>query len=159
MGHSLSNGRERDVQESGGVPRGAGWLLLPLLLTLQACTVRFISAHDPVLDAQTTELCTRFEAFLYKMETRPSGFAANQDFYDNARAELWTARLRAESTPQSEFLGKHYTLLSDNLELLAKLHQQGGEKGLTPAVIGPAREALRTQFRALTQLHTALRRS
>lgn len=138
------------------------WLAPLLLLATSACTVRFISEHDPVLDEATSGLQAQLEAFLNGMESKAGAlegtYDSNRDFYDSVRAELSTLRLRAEAQPKSELLVRHYELLGQNVDQLVKLHQEGAEAGLKPAVIGPAREAFRTQFRALLTLHAALRR-
>ena len=134
-----------------------------LLLACCACTnVRLITDYDQVLDQRISALAERTESFLADMEassgTPPGTYEQNRAFYRDAKATIAALRLRTEAAGQAELLTQHLQLLDDNIENLRKLHEMGQEGGLKPIVLGPARDALRAQFRAIQKLEMELRR-
>jgi hypothetical protein len=67
-------------------------------------------------------------------------------------------RLRAEAIPQNELTIAQLADLEASIESLKQLHIEGGERGLRPAVIRPARIAINTHLGAIIRLELAKRR-
>ncbi len=129
--------------------------LLGLFLVLAVgCGARH--AYDSKLDAEGQALGERTLAFVDKMvqsEGTPSGtYAANQAFYETTARELVDLRLRSTQVEGGAPLAEHFRLITENLELLRRLHEGRGEQGLSKTLAGPARESLAVQFATLARL-------
>jgi hypothetical protein len=144
------------------------FLALWMCLDLGGCQVRFVSQYDPQTDAAATELQQRIEGFLIDMEIASQSdlpedvsrrsYAVNRAFYRDVQVALSSMRLRAEAIPQNELTIQQIAGLEGSIESLRQLHIEGGERGLRPAVIGPARIGLNTHLGAIIRLELAKRR-
>lgn len=136
--------------------------LVLLLTVVSGCSIKLISDYDELIDRYATELQSKIETFLIKMErlagTGEGGYAANTGFYDELHGTLTTLLLRAETIEDNQIVAEQIILLQANLENLRKLHQMQGEKGLTKELVGPMRIAFNTQFKAIVKLQNQLRR-
>ena len=147
----------------GGFPRQllAVWLL-NLLVVLGCQQVRFVSAHDEVVDRGTTALHTKIASFVGKMVMfagRPEGtYAANEAAYPDLQAEVSSLLLRAGATPKNEITRRQFDELQANVERLRQLHQLGGDRGLRKAVATPALAAIDVNCSAIIKLELAKRR-
>lgn len=135
---------------------------MAVMILSSACTVRLIAEYDPILDSSVSALSSKVNSFLARMETTagtPAGeYAPNAGFYAEVLGELKTLQLRTEQQEKAKLIEESLVLLSRNIENLRSLHQAGGAAGLSVPVLGPARSALETQFRALFAIENALRR-
>jgi len=138
------------------------FLVIAFMLVSLGCAVRLIADYDEIIDKSATDLQGRIETFLTKMErtagTSEGEYANNTAFYDEIKGTLSSMRVRAEAIPKNKHTVEHIELIEQNIENLRKLHEKQKEKGLTEAHIGPARNALNTQFTALIKLQNALKR-
>jgi hypothetical protein len=139
------------------------WLVAAaaVLALSPGCTVRLISDYDEVIDAKATELRSKLDAFLSKLERTAGTDDAKHEkfasFYEEVRAELSSMLLRAKLAPKSETVQEQITLASKSVDTLEEIHKKFGvdkekfEKGIRPA--------FDTQFGAIIRLQKALKRS
>jgi hypothetical protein len=136
-------------------------LLLIIVLTTVACTVRLISDYDDVLDKDVTALQLSTETFLNQLAseagTPAAAYSANSDFYLKTNASLRTMATRAASQPKSNIVVGEVQTLQTTFNDLQKLHQLNGDKGLSVENIANTRSALETEFTSILTLELALK--
>ncbi|TCL70891.1 hypothetical protein EDC14_100836 [Hydrogenispora ethanolica] len=137
--------------------------LLVLALAFSGCGVKLIAEYDAIIDRYVTDLQAGIETFLVKMERTagtPDGqYRNNAGFYDQIKGSLNSILSRANSLPQNELVVAEINLLRQNVENLRQIHENQGEKGLTPPLIEPIRAAFEAQLTAIIKLQHALKRS
>ena len=133
-----------------------------LLAVLSCGPVRLVSPYDAVLDEGTTALHSKVAAFVGKMAIlsgKAEGtYEANKHFYPEVMAEVSSLRLRAAAVPNNEISVKLFDELAANLDRLRKLHEIGGDGGLSEVVAGPALAALDVNFQSILKFEIAKRR-
>jgi lysyl-tRNA synthetase class I len=144
-----------------------------LLLFSLGCTIRMVSEYDPTLDRGVTELNQRTEKFItglektyIKMKTAKNeaqrqelqkklSYAANEEFYDDFRADLQVLTIRAEITPNNQLTVNQLKALGKVLDDMEKQQKEGfqdvGEFELD-------RQAFNRTFRAILKLEIAKKR-
>jgi hypothetical protein len=136
-----------------------GLVCLGLALVLAGCTsVRLIAPYDEQTDKAVTELQRKVETFLIGLERnagKPAGaYEANVKFYDEARVDLSSIRVRAAAIPKNDITLQQIDLLAENLRLLENLHKQGIPAGQ----VAPLRSAFNAGFTAILKLEIAKKR-
>jgi hypothetical protein len=127
-----------------------------LVLLFTGCAVTLVGPYDAITDQSVTDLSTRTELFLERMEATGGGYSANRDFYRDAKANIHTIRLRAELYPKNEGELKLLDQLSENLDNLAQLHRAGPLTGVAGQT---ARDLIDGNFRSLLEVELAKKRS
>ena len=129
-----------------------------LSLFICSCAVVLVGPYDEVTDKAISDLETKTEQFLAKMESTKGSYEANKSFYDDAKASIRAIRLRAELYGTEKNKGELDDIdkLGQAFDQLAELHQIGplaGRAGNT------ARSLIETNFQALLQIELAKKRS
>lgn len=138
-----------------GVPRGSCLLGL-LILFFGSCAVILVGPYDEVTDQAITDLASRTEEFLTRMEATGAPYHGNETFYSDAKGRLRAIRLRAELYPKNTGELTLLDKLSENLDNLSDLHRAGPLTGTAGEV---ARKLIETNFEALLQVELAKKRS
>jgi hypothetical protein len=125
-------------------------------LIISGCAVMLVGPYDEVTDKAINDLEIKTEQFIAKMENTRGDYEGNKPFYVDAKASVRTIRLRAELYPKNAGELKELDLLDQNLDNLAKLHRAGA---LTGIAADGARTALEANFKSLTQIELAKKRS
>jgi hypothetical protein len=126
-----------------------------------SCAVVFVGPYDEVTDKAISDLETKTEQFLAKMESTKGSYEANKSFYVDAKASIRAIRLRAELYGRDKNKGELDDIdrLEKAFDLLAELHKTGpligGERGSGTL----ARAEIETNFQALLQIELAKKRS
>lgn len=139
-----------------------GLLAALLIAGTYGCPVHFVSNYDQVTDQTATELQTKVDTFLVKMQAAagtPDGdYNHNKAFYDDMDGALQALLSRAEAIPQNKFTVEQVTALQKSMMDLRKLHEERGSNGLTATFVAPAKSALDGNFKAIIALEGAKRR-
>lgn len=138
-------------------------IVLCFLVALSGCTsVKFVSDYDEQTDRVATELQTKVETFLIKMERvagTPEGtYANNVQFYDEMLGALSALRVRANTLVKNKITVEMIETIETNIGNLKNLHERQGDKGLKKQLSGPARGAINAQFAALIKFENEKKR-
>jgi len=138
------------------------FLAILTLFACVACTVRFVSEYDDVVDHSTTELQKRVETFVRNMETEagtPEGeYENNKKVYDELLADVNAIKVRASAATKNDITVEQIELVGKNIEDLKKLHVHGGNTGLRASVADPALVLLNVEFTAIIKFELAKKR-
>jgi hypothetical protein len=121
-----------------------------------SCAVVLVGPYDEVTDQAITELETKTEQFLVKMELGGGDYQSNKSFYRDAKASVRAIRLRAELYEKNEGELRELDLLAQNFDNLAKLHRLGSLTGNAGSI---ARTQIETNFQSLIRIELAKKRS
>src|SRR5712691_5536460 len=125
-----------------------------LTVLATSCAVVLVGPYDEVTDKAISDLETKTEQFLAKMESTKGGYDGNKSFYDDARASIRAIRLRAELYGTDKNKGELDDIdkLQQAFDQLAELHQTGALAGRAGTT---ARSLIETNFQALLQIELA----
>ncbi len=117
-----------------------------------------VGPYDQVTDKAISDLETKTELFLAKMEATGGSYESNKTFYQESKAAIRAIRLRAELYGKDKNRGELDDLdkLDQNFDNLAELHRAGP---LTGKPVNIARVEIETNFQSLIQIELAKKRS
>ena len=133
-------------------------VILTLIFSVGCTSIKLIADYDEIIDSSITEFQKNMETHLIKLErnigTDDASHENNIDFYDEARVELSSIRVRAAAIPKNELTLTQIELLIQNLENLEKIHKLG----MAANDIPPLRNAFNTGTTAILKLELAKKR-
>jgi hypothetical protein len=142
-------------------PAFAWPVLLALMVMLAGC-VRLVSNYDETLDRQLTAYAEKSDKFLLRMGRlagTPEGtYGQNAGYYDDARGDLSTMRIRSGSQPNNDITTEQIANLEQYLDQVEKLHQAGGNGGMPMPVIARLRQSNSQAIGAALALEMAKKR-
>ncbi|QRY35531.1 hypothetical protein JVX96_29980 (plasmid) [Variovorax sp. PDNC026] len=135
------------------------WLAAMVLGLLAGCTnIRLVGDYDKAMDDGVTALQKKTESHLVRVSAVPGPKAApykgTESFYQDARVEISSLRVRADSTARNSLTVRMLDKLQNNYDRLERMHKEG----LTVAEIPVLRGALNSQFTAILTFELAKRR-
>lgn len=131
-----------------------------VVLLLTGCTsVRLISDYDEITDKKVTEIQEKFAQHFVKLErvigTKDAEFDNFIQFYDEAKSQLSTLRVRANAIDKNDIVIKQLDFLDKNISDLESLHKIGFKK--TSEII-PLKKAFDLSFTAIIKFQMSLKR-
>ena len=100
-------------------------IIFVLLFSVGCTSIKLIANYDEVIDSSVTEFQRNMETHLIKLErnigTDDASHENSIEFYDEARVELSSIRVRAAAIPKNELTLTQIELLIRNLENLEKI--------------------------------------
>jgi hypothetical protein len=140
----------------GNGVRSLGVVVGSLVVLFSACPKA--SLYDPALEAASTDWRSKIGDFITSAEQKagtPDGtLEANKQFYEDMQKSIGEQIARTKAGSGSERAIQILESLSSSIEKLRKLHELGGEGGLTQAMGEPARQIIETELRALEKLQS-----
>ena len=129
------------------------------VLAIDGCvSIRLIADYDEQTDKSVTKFQRKMETFLTALErnaTKAEGtYAANVEFYDEAKVDLSAIRVRAAALPKNEITLSQIDVLRDSLDRLEQLHQLG----IRAEHLAPIRSAFNSTCTAILKLELAKKR-
>lgn len=141
------------------------WVLLFVAFTLSACsTIELISQYDDETDKNVTALHKDVTTFLTKLGNQTDfatcSHASNIEFYEQARINLTTITVRAQSIPKNDITIEMLGNLGDSIDTLEQLHmiKNTGSKCLTKDELAPIQSAFNVSTTSILRLETAKKR-
>ncbi|MBN2486153.1 MAG: hypothetical protein JXB34_09285 [Bacteroidales bacterium] len=130
------------------------------LLFLTSCSnIRLVSDYDDITDKKVTELQDKFARHFVKLEraigTSEADYSHFIEFYDAAKSELRTLRVRANAIDKNTIVTEQLDLLEKNVSDLEELHKMGFS---TTAEIIPLKSAFELSFTAIIKFQMGLKR-
>jgi hypothetical protein len=130
-----------------------------VLIAAVACTsVRLIGDYDEQLDKGITRFHRNMEAHLTALErqigTEKAEYENYGAFYQDARVELSSIRVRAAAHPKNDLTLEQVDLLIENLDNLETMHREG----INANDIPPVRNAFNIGTTAILKLEFAKKR-
>ncbi len=141
-----------------------------LLFTFNGCNVKYISSYDETTDKSVTALQRKVESLFITLESQDGlpecAYDNHTKFYQDAKVELSSIKVRAAAIPKNEITAKQIELLYNSLSDLEKLHKikkkktkESGElKCISADEIKPLRTAFNSSFTAILKLELAKKR-
>lgn len=135
------------------------WLVAIAVTLLVGCTnIRLVGDYDKAIDDGVTALQKKTETHLIKITavsgSKTAPYKGTEGFYQDARIEVSSLRVRADSTTRNSLTVRMLDKLQNNLDRLERMHKEG----LTVAEIPVLRGALNSQFTAILTFELAKRR-
>lgn len=122
------------------------------------CNIRLVSDYDEQTDKAATAFQRKIEMFFTFLEQnadKPEGkYEQNINFYNEAKVDLSSLRVRAAALPENGITVQQVDLLIDSLNNLEELHKTG----LTREQIPPLRSAFNISCTAILKYELAKKR-
>jgi len=133
------------------------YLILILLFTFSACSVRLIADYDETTDNEVTQLQKKVDTFLISLERmigvdNEAAYSKNTKFYDEIRVDLSAIQVRAKARVNNEITLRQIEEIKKSLDALEQLHRLGFQK---VEEIKPLRDAFNESFSAILKLELA----
>ncbi len=131
-----------------------------MLITITSCqSIRLISEYDDITDKKVTELQEKSSEHFAKLErtigTDESNYQHYVSFYDKAKADISTLKIRANAIEKNDIVIKQLVFVEDNMMILEELHKIGFKQS---SEITPIKNAFNSAFTAIIKLQMALKR-
>jgi hypothetical protein len=134
-----------------------------LTFSITGCsTVKLVGDYDEQIDKGITLLQKEVETFLVKLEAtavKPSdtveSYDKNKQFYDNAKVEISSLRVRADAIERNSITVRMLDRLSNSIFRLEQMHREGIKKDEIDQSI---RGALNSEFTAILTFELAKKR-
>lgn len=106
------------------------WLAAMVLGLLAGCTnIRLVGDYDKAMDDGVTALQKKTESHLVRVSAVPGPKAApykgTESFYQDARVEISSLRVRADSTARNSLTVRMLDKLQNNYDRLERMHKEG----------------------------------
>lgn len=134
-------------------------ILAILCLTVTGCmSVRLIANYDEQIDKGVTAFQKTMESHISTLEsqvgTPKADYGNYVEFYRQVKVDLSALRVRAAAQAKNEITVQQLQLLTDNVELLERMHKEG----LKPNDTNPIRDAFNRGATAILKLELAKKR-
>lgn len=105
------------------------WIVVVYLIFILGlhfgCAVQLVANYDQITDNDVTSLQKRVDIFLADLERSLADRESFESFYDGVRSDIKTIRIRASLIEKNEGTLDQLGLLSNAVDALESLHQDG----------------------------------
>lgn len=130
-------------------------LTVVVALTAGCTTIRLVGDYDEKIDQGVTALQKSTEAQLLAIEEDGADYASTKDFYDIAKIEISSLRVRADAIERNSLTVRMLDKLANNIRRLEEAHKEG----ITPDEVSMLfRGGFNSQFTAILTFELAKKR-
>jgi len=132
------------------------FILVSILLVSGCASIKLVGDYDERIDTGVTELQKSMEAHLLAIEENAASYESTKSFYEQAKVETSSLRIRADATERNSITVKMLDKLANNIRRLEQAHKEEG--GIQPFEVPIFRGGFNSQFTAILTFELAKKR-